>query len=452
MALREDDRLKNEQQTARRPKTSDGGAWHVVDIILQAGICALIGFAPLAFGAVENWSAYVVEVAAVLLLILWAVRQWPGFHWHFNPLLAPILAFAALCLAQLLLKKSVYLYATKVELLRYTPYAVIFFLVCAVFDTAPKLKRLAIFFCFYGFAVAMFAILQGVSGTSKLYWIREPHYGSIIFGPYVNHAHYAGLMEMLAPFPLLLAVSGRIEPSRRALYAFAALVMALSILLSGSRGGIIAFTIEIFFVVAVLSRRRRARRANAIFVVGFLAVLLVLFGWLATHELTSTIAALRNPGDPSVAGFRLAVLKDSLGMVKDKPLLGWGAGTFPYVFPQYQSFYSTFYVNYAHNDYMQLLAETGSAGFALLLWFAGLLFWKPLRERPHWNRNHITAIRMAALTGCLGIFVHSLSDFNMHIPANALMFFVSAAIATMRVHGSHQADDSWRNIEPEEFE
>jgi len=415
--------------------TVEDAASRAFDWVLQAGICALLAFGPLAFGAVENWSAYVLEIGAATLLAVSVIRQWHGFRWSFSPLLAPLLIFALLCLGQWLSGRSVYPYATKVELLRYVPYATFFFLTGTVFKRSERLQRLAVFFCLFGFAVSVFAILQNLSGTGKLYWIKEPHFGSIIYGPYVNHAHYAGLMEMLTPFPLLMALSGRLDPSRRALLAFAALVMALSILLSGSRGGIIAFTAEILFLLAILSRRKN-RRGNAMFLAGFVIVLLVLFGWLATHELTSTIAALRNPGDPEVAGFRLTVLKDSLGMVKARPLLGWGAGTFAYVFPQYQSFYSSLYVNYAHNDYLQLLAETGISGFALLLWFLVLLFRKPFQEKPHWHRDHVTAIRMAALTGCVGILIHSFSDFNMHIPANALFFFVLAAIATMQMEGS----------------
>ena len=59
----------------------------------------------------------------------------------------------------------------------------------------------------YGAVVASFAVLQGMAPNGKLYWIRALEQGGYIYGPYVNHNHYAGLMEMLTPFPLVLAAT-----------------------------------------------------------------------------------------------------------------------------------------------------------------------------------------------------------------------------------------------------
>jgi hypothetical protein len=53
--------------------------------------------------------------------------------------------------------------------------------------------------------MAMFALLQSLSSPDKLYWFRTPRSGGWIYGPYVNHNHYAGLMEMLFPIPLVFA-------------------------------------------------------------------------------------------------------------------------------------------------------------------------------------------------------------------------------------------------------
>ena len=61
----------------------------------------------------------------------------------------------------------------------------------------------------YGFAVAMFALMQGIASNGKLYWLRTPQSGGWIYGPYVNHNHYAGLMEMLTPIPLVISLSRR---------------------------------------------------------------------------------------------------------------------------------------------------------------------------------------------------------------------------------------------------
>jgi O-antigen ligase len=113
-------------------------------------------------------------------------------------------------------------------------------------------------------------------------------------------------------------------------------------------------------------------------------------------------------------------------MIRARPLLGWGLDTFVTVYPQFRSFPTTKLVNAAHNDYLQLLVETGLAGFALMLWFVIETFRSALSEQSAGMKQRA---RLAAMIGCTGILVHSLSDFNLHIPANAALFYVLCAIA-----------------------
>jgi O-antigen ligase len=117
-----------------------------------------------------------------------------------------------------------------------------------------------------------------------------------------------------------------------------------------------------------------------------------------------------------------------------RPFLGWGLGTFPVVYPQFRSFYTNMFVNQAHNDYLQLLVETGLAGFSIALWFLVLVFRQAagkLRNND-WTENATGALTVAALLGCVGILVHSFLDFNLQIPANAALFYVLCAIAASK--------------------
>ena len=92
--------------------------------------------------------------------------------------------------------------------------------------------------------MASFAILQGMAPNGKLYWIWTLEQGGSIYGPYVNRNHYAGLMEMLMPFPLVLAATRFTEGNRKIVVAGIAALMAASIFLSGSRGGMAAFVAQ----------------------------------------------------------------------------------------------------------------------------------------------------------------------------------------------------------------
>jgi O-antigen ligase len=116
-------------------------------------------------------------------------------------------------------------------------------------------------------------------------------------------------------------------------------------------------------------------------------------------------------------------------MFLKKPFLGWGLGTFSTVYPGFRSFYATFFVNQAHNDYLQLLVETGLAGFSIAVWFWVVVFRGAARKLGKWNETASGALTVAALLGCIGILVHSFVDFNLQIPANAALFYVLCAIA-----------------------
>jgi len=110
--------------------------------------------------------------------------------------------------------------------------------------------------------------------------------------------------------------------------------------------------------------------------------------------------------------------------------LGWGFGTFSTVYPSFRSFYTNLAVNAAHNDCLELAVETGAIGFALTLAFIYLLYRTGIRRVERWRSDPGANTALAALIGCTGLVVHSFSDFNLQVPANAALFFVLAAIAT----------------------
>ncbi len=131
-------------------------------------------------------------------------------------------------------------------------------------------------------------------------------------------------------------------------------------------------------------------------------------------------------------GTRLNMTKDCLTMFSRRPVSGWGLGTFPTVYPSYRSFYTNLFVNEAHNDYAQLLVETGLLGFGLMLWFLVRLYQYGLPTSRRWEFKWDGAVSLAALLGCTGLLLHSFVDFNLQIPANAALFYVLCGLAASR--------------------
>jgi O-antigen ligase len=218
--------------------------------------------------------------------------------------------------------------------------------------------------------------------------------------------------------------------NRKIAIAGVAALMGASIFLSGSRGGMVAFVVQMIVLGALLLRKREVGWQQPLMLGGFVVLVIIFLVWMGGNELTRRLISIHSEAREEITGgVRLTIDRDCLRMFLKRPFLGWGLGTFPTVYPQFRSFYTNFFVNEAHNDYLQLLVETGVAGFSIALWFLVLLFRKAAGRMKNWTETATGCLTVAALLGCVGILVHSLLDFNLQIPANAALFFVLCTMA-----------------------
>ncbi len=401
-----------------------------VGAVLLYGIFGLLLFGPLAFGAVEPWSIFLLEVGSAALFLLWIGKQVldSAITVRGNPIFPPMGAFGLLVAVQLLFHRTAYEHDTVVLALQYVAYATLCFLAGQTLLRGSQARQLALIFTLYGAALSGFALLQGIAPNGKLYWIRQPHLGGWIYGPYVNHNHYAGLMEMLVPIPLVLSLTRLASSKARIAAAGVAAVMAGTIFLSGSRGGMLAIVVELLILAGLLIKQKRGLH-TAIGVSVFMAIIVGLLVWIGGGELSRRIATA-GPQHSDLAGdIRVYINRDGLRMFLKRPILGWGLGSFPVVYPEFRTFYTNFFVNEAHNDYLQLLVETGLLGFAIMLWFLVAIFRRALKKIGKWESEMTGAVTLACLLGLSGILVHSAVDFNLQIPANAALFYVMCTIA-----------------------
>jgi len=402
-----------------------------LDAIVLYGTFGLLMFGPVAFGAVEPWSTFILETGSVLLTFLWLCKQWRDgkLTIHGNPLFLPMAGFGFLILLQIVLGATAYRHDTISSALLYCAYGMLCFLAGQTLLRSSQARRIAVILVLYGFAIAAFALLQGIAPNGKLYWLRLPRMGGWIYGPYVNHNHYAGLMELLVPIPLVLSLTRLAGEKERLAAGVAAAIMVGTIFLSGSRGGMLAIFVELVVFVVVLLRQKKKIRI-AVSAVAFAVVLVTLLTWLGGKELTSRVSSISTETRTEISGgMRLSIDRDAFRMFRNKPVLGWGLGAFPVVYPQFRSFYTNFFVNEAHNDYLQLLCEMGLLGFGTTVWFLIVLYRQALGKIRNWMSEVSGAVTLACTLGFTGILVHSLFDFNLQIPANAALFYVLCTIA-----------------------
>ncbi len=426
------------------PREADSAAGRVVPVSFSIARILLMGTllaAPLAFGAVEPWAWATLAAVAALLLLLWAAAniQQQRLKVFWQPLYFPAALFFLLGFVQYTSQLSLDSYATWESLIKLATDLVFFFLAGQLLVTEPAKtwKRIGLVVTLYAFAVSLFATIQFFSSHGLIYWSVKTH--GWIFGPYFNHNDYAGLLEMLIPIAAVYVLSQPQEYDARRLLAFGVLISICSVLLSGSRGGSIAILIECLLLGVVFLKRagKSWQKSLAATMMLGLAATALLFFWLAPARISrrlETSASMTHSPEVTL-GERWAVWEDSLKIVRNHFLRGTGLGSYRAVFPQYQSFASDLVWDHAHNDYVEALAECGVAGGLLMLAAVGLFFHSAFGNLRECLQSASGAIQLGAGIGCCGLLVHSLSDFNLHIPANAAWFAFCLGTSTLRIHG-----------------
>lgn len=396
---------------------------------LRIGVCSLVVFAVLAHGAVEDWARAILEIGAGILFLAWALRAYFKQEQQIviPPLLPPILAFSAVVLAQLFFHRTASSYATRMETILLVADVVLLFLAAQVFRTRSDWRGFVWFVMTFGFLVSLFGILQHLTFNGKLYWFRGMHYPAVPFGPYVNRNHFAGFAELVIPVSLVPLALGKVRRERWVLVSLFAVVPIGALFLSASRGGIISFGVEVAVLLLWLVLRRALGKhllsAGAVFLLAFLMV-----SWLGVHQAIERFSAMQSL--EVTESKRASMAADTWHIFLDHPVMGTGFGTLQTVFPRYETNYDGKIVNHSHDDYLEVLAETGLLGGLCCGWFLGVLLFGSVRHLSKPGSAFAATLQLSALIACLGFLTHSLVDFNLHIPANALLFLLIAHMAS----------------------
>jgi O-antigen ligase len=396
--------------------------------LLRIGIFVLIVFGIAAHGAVEDWAYAVLETGAGLLFVAWAVQEYfANREIVLSPLLPPLLALGLLVLGQIVFRGTASTYHTRVELQLLFAYAMLLFLASQAFRRAEDWRVFVWFVMSFGFLVAVVGILQHLTFNGKLYWFREMRYGGIPFGPYVNRNHFAGFAELVIPVALVPLVLGKVRRERWFAVAIFALLPIVAIFLSASRGGILSFAAELGVLALLLVLRRTG--GPHVFAGGVVLLLaFLLVSWLGVRQILERFSSMQSL--EVTVGKRASMRQDAWHIFREHLWTGTGLGTLPIVFPAYETLYDGKIVNHAHNDYLEMLADTGLAGALCCAWFLGVLFFVSLRQVLINDNSFAAAVHLSGLVACCGFLVHSLVDFNLHIPGNALLFFLMALLST----------------------
>jgi O-antigen ligase len=289
-----------------------------------------------------------------------------------------------------------------------------------------------------GLLVAAVAIAQHATGTKEIYWFWQPIWKSARpFGPFVNRNHFATWVVLAIPFCLgyfLARFADRADTGRRrrgvlagldgrtVWLATACFLMALALALSVSRSGIAALAVALLSATFA-SRGRLAGRQRVTAAAGLGLALLAVVYYSDVPAIARRVGETMAPGGIG----RVSIWRESIPVLRDFPLMGSGAGTYQVVMLAYQTSDRAYYINQAHNHYLQVAAEGGIA-LALPVAFGLAAFVGLARARLAGDRSGVYWLRLGAATGLVAVAVQSIWETGLTAPANGLLAAVLAAV------------------------
>jgi len=396
-------------------------------IVPLALLSALLIFTPLARGSVQGWAVTIIQIVTLLALTAFLIEKCLTGKWEWikTPLDLPLLILLILVILSAVFSqhKPSSLWATVMLI----TYIVIYYLVIHTVRTRARFKYLVWLIIGVATFLAVFGLFKKFGINPFPWW----DYGDLKYLPdylastYGNHNHLAGYMEMALPLTLGFF---HLDYRRGKLFTlcYISLLLLAALILSLSRGGWIGSLIGLAFMAAVLltNRYSTGKKLIAALAGGFVVAVIIV---LASTPVVERINTLDQKAENPTFQLRVMVWKGAVEVIEEYPFLGTGPGTFTTVYTQYQPPGVTPRYFKAHNDYLHFIAEVGLPLIAVILWMLIALYRKGFRKMQNPSRL-VRGITIGAMSGITAILVHSIGDFNLHIPANALLFTVLAAL------------------------
>ncbi|MDP8230593.1 MAG: O-antigen ligase family protein [Candidatus Gorgyraea atricola] len=389
--------------------------------MMKLFLILILAFAPIARGAARVWAFAPIQIftLAVLLYSIFKMSVNREIRIKRTPLDIPIVLFLFVFIVSCF--NSSYAYASIMEFTKLFTLASIFYLTINFVKTKEDIKKVLNAVLIVATAIALFGILQYIGAVDRSWWAKE----NFLSATYVNHNHFAGLLELTIPLSIGMFLSER-TLGKKSLYVYSTLILCVAFLLSMSRGGWLSLSISMLFMIMCISISGRLRLTKKTGI----AILLLMIG--------VGVFALKAAGKDALVGRvssyryldfsgRLDIWKASLSMIKDNWFLGTGPGTFIYSFPKYRLAGMNMLVNYAHNDYLHVLSELGVFALGIMVFTIFTIVKKAIRTYRVANSSFKMWISLALATGILSIAIHGIGDFNFYMPANAILFTVFSA-------------------------
>lgn len=258
-------------------------------------------------------------------------------------------------------------------------------------------------------------------------------------GTYVNKNHFAGLLEMALPLTAAYAAAlfGRRAWSKAAGMSSLALLIFGGLLCSLSKMGFAAGLAGLFVMGALAIASKMHGAWRWLVIAGLAALVLFVFVFFPSDAFIANYGGITSKGQASLEG-RGPIWRETLHLIAAYPAFGCGLGNYETAFLRYQASVVDRVFTYAHNDYLQIAAELGAAGSLVALGLLLPVFTRPFRTVLQGADRTTRCLGLGCAGAITAIALHSLTDFNLYVPANALALAWICGIAASLPLGIEQ--------------
>jgi putative inorganic carbon (HCO3(-)) transporter len=430
-------------------------AWTLLEVTTFALVGAWVSL--WAFGAVHVPDVVKRARPALIVLVAWLVLQ----ALHFVPLpptwvaaLSPESARMHSSVGEIGIPRdwmtlSIDPQASRVSFLKSVAYAGVFFLTLVLVSRRSRLFTLAGVLVYGAVLHAVYAVLMHLVDAREVHFGTWISHGASASGTYANRNHFAALLYMSLAVGIGLLIAGHADRNADSWKRFVRLtiewilspkmilrlslcILVIALTTTHSRMGNSAFFSSLIIAGAIgIALSRYATRSTVILLASLVAIDLFIVGsWFGVDKLAqrleqTTVEEVREREHPAA---------HTIPLIKDYAVFGSGPGTFYVAFPRYRPHTIVNFFNHTHNDYAQFASESGILGLTILGSFVALALGAALVAQ--WKRRDplMRGMSFACVMGVTAILIHSWVDFNLQIPANAMLFMVLLALGWISLY------------------
>lgn len=448
----------------------------ICNVLMLLLISFIIAFPLLSFGGVKSISFFITHLATMVLVFFWIfslifTRQ---IRFIKSVYIIPVILFLAY--AGVMCFKSDFKYYSRNELLTILDYFFVFLILVTSFYKKQYSYVVVFLILLIGMYQASIGLIQYFKKIDTVYGLglrcelvsdnnetgaeavpgqehvksifgivseaKPQQYADRANGLFVCPNHFAGFLEICIPLALSICLFSRFSVGLRLFLAYGTLIMLSGWVLSFSRGGWISGVISLI-VLFICGAVRSENKGQSAWVLPFVVIMISLvFLGVFVRPIQKRLLTITPTGDSS-AHTRVKIWADSMLMIKEKPVFGYGPAAFLWRYPPFKHNGLAAKVTYTHNDYLNTLVDYGAVGLSIIIFFFLYLLSQFKKIPDLFEHSDKQALIIGAFSALVAISVHAVFDFNNHIYSNGMLLIVMAYLVIVNSSSSDELSNNF---------